>query len=274
MLRAAGAAWRLLRGMRPARMPGRFLILMYHDIADGAGAERFAREMNYLGTVATVVPLETLLQSVRRGAARGTSCAITFDDGYEGVYRNAFPRLIEHGFAATVYLISGFMHKTFNLADRTGRSGLADGQPLLSWRQVCEMQRHGVAFGSHMSAHGDMSILERRQAMEQLRCSREELSSRLGRPCEHFAYPFGRYSMEAVNWVREAGFLSAATTIHRPVTAADDIFRLPRAGIEDRYSCGDFRRIIRGDWDFIGWLQTIRRPALRMRTTPTPSGRC
>ncbi len=66
--------------------------------------------------------------------------------------------------------------------------------------------------------------------------------------------------------MRKAGFRTAATTVHRPLSANDDLFRLPRAGIEERYSLNDFKNIIRGDWDFIGLLQTLRRPALRMRT--------
>jgi peptidoglycan/xylan/chitin deacetylase (PgdA/CDA1 family) len=272
ILRAGGLAWRLIRRWSKERVTARFVILMYHDVADGAAAGLFARQMEYLSKTATVVSLETLLQGVRAPqSARpddvsGTYCAITFDDGYEGVYRNAFPALAKHGFAATVYLLSGFMHKTFNVFDRTGRSGLICKRPLLSWRQVHEMRRHGVAFGSHTSEHGDLSALGRRQAMEQLRCSRDEITNRVGSPCAHFAYPFGRYSIEAVEWVRETGFLSAVTTVHRPVTATDDVFKLPRTGIENRYSWTDFKRTIRGDWDFLGALQTLRRPALRMRS--------
>lgn len=259
VLRAGGHAWRLLRGFASMSAQPRYLILMYHDIGEGIAADLFGRQMEYLGTVATVVSLEVLLQIAHSGTAQGISCAITFDDGYEGVYRNAFPRLLEHGFAAIVYLATGFMRESFNSADYTGRSGLIEGRKLLSWRQVHEMERHGVRFGSHMSEHGDLSVLGRREAMEQLRRSREEISGRLGKPCEDFAYPFGRFSLQGLNWVREAEFRTAATTVHRPVLANDEIFKLPRAEIADRYSLRDFTNIVRGDWDFIGMLQTLRR---------------
>jgi len=267
VLRAAGRAWRLMR----RRTAGRCLILMYHDIVDGAGSDLFARQMEFLSSVAAVVPLDDLLRVACVGPDRGIWCAITFDDGYEGVYRDAFPHLLKHGFAAMVYLSTSFIAESANRADGTGRSGLIEGRPLLSWCQAREMERCGVQFGSHMAEHGDLSRLRRRAAMEQLHRSRGEISSRLGKPCEHFAYPFGRFSAHAANWVREAGFRTAATTVHLPLLPADDPFRLPRVGIYDRYSLRDFKSIICGDWDFIGLLQTLRRPALRMRARTTPA---
>jgi peptidoglycan/xylan/chitin deacetylase (PgdA/CDA1 family) len=195
VLRAGAHAWYLLQSFTGMPTQGRCLILMYHDIGDGVMADLFGRQMEYLSTVATVVSLETLLQIARRGAAQGISCAITFDDGYEGVYSNAFPRLLKHGFESIVYLSTGFMRESFNAADCTGHSGLIEGRRLLSWRQVHEMALHGVRFGSHMSEHGDLSVLGRREAMEQLRGSRDEISSHLGKPCEDFAYPFGRFTL-------------------------------------------------------------------------------
>jgi peptidoglycan/xylan/chitin deacetylase (PgdA/CDA1 family) len=239
---------------------------MYHDVEDGAAADLFAQEMQYLSVAATVVPLEALLRIACSPTAHGIACTVTFDDGYEGVYNNAFPCLMRHGLSAMVYLSTGFIHESINFADRNGHSGLIEGRSMLSWRQVREMDGHGVSFGSHMSEHGDLSVLGRRQAMQQLRRSREEIANRLGKPCNHFAYPYGRFTPQAVDWVREAGFRTAATIVHRPLIADDNLLRLPRAGIADRYSLRDFISIIRGDWDYIGLLQTLRRPRLRMRT--------
>ncbi len=268
-LRAGGRAWHLARRLTGEAHTLRCLILTYHDIADGAAAELFERQMKHLSCMATVVPLRNLLQIARRGGGRGIYCAITFDDGYEGVYRNAFARLLEHRFAATVYLSSGFVRESGAAGARAADAGLIDGHPLLSWRQAREMTRAGICFGSHMSEHGDLSVLGEREAKDQLRRSREEISCRLGRRCDHFAYPFGRFSAAAVKWVREAGFESAATTVHRALTARDDPWRLPRAGIAERYSMRDFERIIAGDWDFIGLLQTLRRPLVRARPRST-----
>jgi peptidoglycan/xylan/chitin deacetylase (PgdA/CDA1 family) len=125
------------------------------------------------------------------------------------------------------------------------------------------MQREGMRFGSHLSEHGDLSVLARSEAVAQLHRSRDEIEQRLGKSCTHFAYPFGRLTRQSVSWVREAGYSTAVTTVHRPLAPGDDLLRLPRMGVEERYTLRDFARVVGGDWDFIGLLQTLRRPAMR-----------
>lgn len=262
VLRAGARLWRAVRGL--GRETGRCLILMYHDVGDGIAPELFKAQMEYLRGHAVVMPLEGLLRSARSGSWRGTACAITFDDGYQGVYRHALPCLLDHAFPAMIYLSTGFIRNLDGKGRCAGQSGLIDGRPLLSWREVCEMDRKGMSFGSHLSEHGDLSVLGRCEALAQLRRSRDEIEQRLGKSCEHFAYPFGRLSMHSVNWVREAGYRTAVTTVHRPVALDDDVLRLPRAGVDDRYTLRDFVSVVRGDWDFIGLLQKLRRPTLRM----------
>jgi peptidoglycan/xylan/chitin deacetylase (PgdA/CDA1 family) len=271
VLRGGARIWRALRGFTSTPGASRCLILMYHDIGDGIPAELFRKQMDYLSRAATVMPFNTLLERARSRTARGISCAITFDDGYEGVYRVAFPCLLEHNFPALVYLSTGLIHESVSVADPS--FGLIAGRRLLSWRHVGEMDRHGMGFGSHLSEHGDLSVLARPAAMNQLCRSREELAARLGKPGEHFAYPFGRLSAQSVNWVCEAGYRTAVTTVHRAVAGDDDPLRLPRVGIEDRYSLADFESVVRGDLDFIGLLQDLRRPTLRMRPRLDQCGR-
>jgi peptidoglycan/xylan/chitin deacetylase (PgdA/CDA1 family) len=270
VLRAAGNVWRSFDALLSARGTGRgrCLVVTYHDIGTGLSPALFRRQMEYLSRVASVVPFETLLRIARSGFSQGISCAITFDDGYESVYRHAFPCLLKHGFPAMVYLTAGVIRGSNGEVVGTERYGLIQGRKLLSWHQVREMNKHGVQFGSHLYEHLDLSLLGQNQAMEQLRRSRDEISSRLGKQCEHLAYPFGRFTMQGLKWVHEAGYRTGVTTVHLPLAADNDPLRLPRMGIEDRFSLRDFQRIISGDWDFVGWLQTLRRPILRAGLRP------
>lgn len=259
LLRVAGRIWGAAY-LPLRRKYERSMILTYHDIGSGGIApELFALQMDYLHRHARVISLEQLLEQTGKACGSGIYCAITFDDGYEGVYRHALAHMRRYGFTARVYLSTDFIHDSGDGAQRR----LFEGRPMLSWQQVREMGRNGIEFGSHLTRHGDLSSLGYQEAMEQLVRSREEITRQIGHACEHFAYPFGRLTIQCANWVREAGYRTAVTTVHRALAPGDDMFRLPRIGIEARYSMRDFISIVRGDWDFIGWLQTLRRPVLR-----------
>ncbi|NRF66439.1 polysaccharide deacetylase family protein [Aquincola sp. S2] len=115
------------------------------------------------------------------------SVVITIDDGYESVYRHAWPLLKKHGFTATLFVYTDFI-------------GAADG---LSWAQLQEMAASGVIdIQAHSKTHRNLtdrsageSDERYRQAIEtELRAPRELLEKRLAAAkvkVQQFAYPFG-----------------------------------------------------------------------------------
>lgn len=257
VLRSLGRLARLL--VKPAK--SRVAILTYHEVGDGLSLELFQAQMDHLAHHARVVDLTTAI-GCADSANEALTCAITFDDGYESVYTRAYPILRRLNFPATIYLNSGLIGDSGpRVMSLLGRDRPAH---MLNWNQVREMADHSVTMGSHLSEHGDLSVIDRAEAIRQLSDARRDIKSRLGTECAHFAYPFGRLSAESVSWVREAGHLSAVTMVNRGVHPGDDPLRLPRIGIEDRYNFNDFVSLVRGDWDYIGALQTMRRPEIRL----------
>ena len=94
---------------------------------------------------------------------RERTCVVTFDDGYETVYREAFPVLEELGFTATVFLITGYCGKQNSWPGHVSPVG---EQLLLSWTQIEEMARHHIEFGSHTVTHPDLACVKRRGRCE------------------------------------------------------------------------------------------------------------
>ena len=105
--------WRELR----ARLLGRVepVILMYHRVADLAcdpwnlavTPERFVEQVELLTHRRTIVPLDWLVEKLESGRVPEKTVAITFDDGYVDVLRNAKPVLERFGASATAYLATG-----------------------------------------------------------------------------------------------------------------------------------------------------------------------
>ncbi len=92
-------------------------IVNYHNVVDRPldafdrrslriPVEEFRAEMRQLHDRFRPVPLETLLDMARHGHADPRAVAITFDDGYAGVWRHGLPVLREFGLAATVFVIA------------------------------------------------------------------------------------------------------------------------------------------------------------------------
>ncbi|MCK5597533.1 MAG: polysaccharide deacetylase family protein, partial [Candidatus Eisenbacteria sp.] len=110
----------VVRGMAGLHRVGG-TILRYHSVsADESWAgdyvqkslvvapEVFARQVAFLARRHRIVSVGEMVQQMRsRRGVDPRNVAVTFDDGYEDNYRNAFPILREHGATATFYVTTG-----------------------------------------------------------------------------------------------------------------------------------------------------------------------
>src|SRR5436309_11207355 len=104
----------------------------------------FAAHMTWLARHRRVVPLDAALSSVGASGLlpRGTT-AITFDDGFAGVYRYALPILSSLGVAATMFLVAGTLDNPPRPADWTS-SPPPPSIRTLTRDEILEMQDAGV----------------------------------------------------------------------------------------------------------------------------------
>lgn len=105
-------------------MPGSdYTILLYHGVyADyvelgGRNASgkhmsrsRFESEMAWLAKNKPVVSLQEIIDAHNgRGEIPDGSVAVTFDDGFDNNYTDAWPVMEQHGIPVTIYLATGFI---------------------------------------------------------------------------------------------------------------------------------------------------------------------
>jgi peptidoglycan/xylan/chitin deacetylase (PgdA/CDA1 family) len=207
---AAGASARDAGSRSVSAVP----ILMYHVIAQAPSdapypqlyvtPDRFAAHMAYLGRHRyNVVTLREVWNHWRRGTPLASKpVVVSFDDGFQNWYTQAYPVLRRRGWVGVM-----------NLA----LSHLAPAD--VPW--VRTLVDAGWELASHTVTHRDLTLLDDRDLRREVWGSRVRLRSRFGVPVNFFCYPYGRFDARVVAAVREAGYLGATTTM--------DGFAVPRS---------------------------------------------
>ncbi len=149
--------------------------------------------------------------------------ALTFDDGYESVYQNAFPLLKKYGYNATIFLISGYVGK-MNLWEASFGKRFRH----LSWEQIREMSACGFQFGSHTVNHPDLTRLTKSELEYELRSSKEKIEGELNQEIKFLSYPFGRHNELVREQAKKAGY-HAAFSLNSEKNS--DLFALGRLGV-------------------------------------------
>lgn len=236
----------------------RSVILLYHSLGTNppvVAEADFRRQVAWLSENATLLPLEELLG---KPAGGGLRVAITFDDGYASLHDSVATILAEHGATATVFLNTGWIGETARKVSDAAQ-GHYPHECFLTWREVETLAEAGWTVGSHGVEHLDLTRQDAIAVARELANSKREIESRLGRPCRHFAYPWGRFTPALKRAVEEAGYVSALSGLHGSVSSAFDRYALPRIDIRAEYELRDFVDVVTGRWDYLGFKQRLAR---------------
>jgi peptidoglycan/xylan/chitin deacetylase (PgdA/CDA1 family) len=241
-------------------MPSRLPVLTFHSLEDRPSVISvppgvFLRGLTGLHRAGyRTLSLGQVVDGLRRRAPfPARSFAITFDDGYETVYTEAFPVLQRHGLSATVFLTPG----ESGSARGSGRLPSLGGRPMLTWSQVREMQRAGIDFGAHTCTHPDLTLLPRDRVEAEIRDAKAILEEALEARVDAFAYPFGRFDHRSRDVVRQH-FACACSDELGLVASDSDLYALERV---DAYYLRTDRlfSVMRTRW-FSGYLLARRIP--------------
>lgn len=226
-------------------------VLMYHSVSDAPTASTRALSVRpgMFGTQLCSLRRQgfTGLTFGEWGRRRRTGqplparpIVLTFDDGYADLIEEALPKLIEHGFPATVFVTTGWLRDA-------GRSTAASAPGrMLSWAQLSELSAAGVEVAAHTHSHPQLDRISTAQLHAELGDSRRLLEDRLGRPVHSLAYPYGYSSKQVRTVARECGYLQAAAVANAPAAASCDPFRVPRLTIRRSTSSAEFDSTVNG----------------------------
>jgi len=209
-------------------------VVMYHRVgesdlpATNIALDQFDAHIAELTSGAyTVLPLPEIIQRLRDGVALpDRTVAITIDDAFLSVYREAWPRLRAAGLPFTLFVSTDSVDK--------------DLPGFMSWDQIRELVAGGVTIGSQTRSHPHMPLLDDAANAEELRQSNARFMAELGQRPTLFAYPYGEYGTAVQRVVTEAGFVAAFGQQSGALSAQDDLYGLPRWAMNEHY--GDLDR--------------------------------
>jgi peptidoglycan/xylan/chitin deacetylase (PgdA/CDA1 family) len=244
-LRASGAT-ALSRNLHDAA-----LILCYHNVVASTDAggdpqlhmpvDRFAEQVRWLAQRYDVISLRELAERKARGGSLRKVAAITFDDGYAGVFEHGVPLLVSLHLPATVFVVAdapdqpdGFWwdHPAVvaSLTPTRRKRWLTclrgDGQAILSevdplgttrsrsghrpgdWSAIMAAAAQGIEIGAHSASHRALTMLSDAEIEHEVVTSRDVIHRATGVRPDFFAYPYGLWDSRSCAAVRGAGYLA------------------------------------------------------------------
>lgn len=143
----------------------------------------------------------------------GKSILLTFDDGYQDFYTDAYPILSGFGFHATMFVPTGLMQNP----------------NYLTWDGINSMNGL-ILFGNHTWSHKNVQVSTSTMKMEISTADTQLSDHSLNNP-KVFAYPFGLETSQAENYLSSLGYKAAFTTISGNTLCKKRRFDLPRIRI-------------------------------------------
>ena len=233
---------------REARVP----ILMYHHIADpppdadpirqdlSVSPQAFEAQLRYLvRTGYRPITLRDLVYHLTLGAPLPEKpIVLTFDDGYEDNYTNAYPLLKKYGFVGTFFIVTEPVD-----SERAG---------YMSWAQIEIMSTNGMEIGAHSYTHPDLRDKPMDYIIWQAVAPKEAIEARIQQPVRFFSYPSGRYDEQVVNVLRSANFWGAVTIETGTYQSSQRPFELRRIRVRGSDTLNMFAQKLNLEWQGVG----------------------
>ena len=150
---------------------------------------------------------------------------ITFDDGYKDLIINALPLLKKYNFKATSFIISNLIGKK-NIWDELN-TNIKDKE-LMNLSDIHFWLKNGMRVGSQSKNHKKLTLLDKKDAIDEIVNSKDELETLTGKSINAFCYPYGLHNESIVNIVKEKYDSAFTTNRSRFDPARHDKYKLPR----------------------------------------------
>lgn len=240
-------------------------ILLYHSV-DNSGSvistskEKFNRQMEYLyergyQTISLAEYLKNI--SSPNGIASTQKVVLTFDDGFQNNYTEAFPILRKYGFSATIFLTTNYINGYCTWDKHPSIPDL----PLMAWEEVKEMSAEGIDFESHTCSHPKLPALSDNEMKNELTHSKECIENILNKTVRFLCHPYGATNIKTQEAARSCGYAGAFGGLDFSLAnSINRIYDLTRVGTNHFKTLQDFKAGLTGTYH---WYVKLRRILLK-----------
>ncbi|WP_409345323.1 polysaccharide deacetylase family protein [Paenibacillus sp. MBLB4367] len=228
-------------------------VIMYHHVHDEAQSsgtittKLFRDQLAYLKSQGyNFITLNDLKQFMKGSAVPENAVLVTFDDGYESFYTNAFPVLKEMDIPAVNFVITKDLEDP--KASYIPSMSRDEIKAMTAQMSTIDLQCH--TYGLHEKIGGVAALTGRIKNSQGVTESEEQYKQRIfddtkmclnslkglyPAPIDSLAYPFGIYNKTAASIVHDAGVQYAFTILPRMTTRSTDPLKIPRINAGSPY---------------------------------------
>ena len=150
---------------------------------------------------------------------------LTIDDGFKSFYDQAWPILKKEKIPFILFVNTR----------EVGTRGY------MSWKQIKEISKENFAhIGNHSYSHEYLIDMSNQEIVDDVNLAISDLKNNLGYNSSFFSYPFGEYSNNFKNIIKNLGFKYAFGQHSGVVDETKDFYELPRFPINETY--GEIKR--------------------------------
>lgn len=157
---------------------------------------------------------------------------ITFDDGYENNFTDAYPILVKYNIKATIFLPSNII----------GLPKCLNKEQILKMSNLVEIQSHSLN-------HPSLVSLDKENITKQLIESKKSIEEITKKDVIAFAYPYGDYNLEIMDEVKKYYQYGVATWRYHTDDKKYENYQITRVGVYNNSRFARIRAFLKGKFD-------------------------
>lgn len=171
-------------------------ILNGHRVQNEAEPDKFRKLLKDLSQSVTFINIQNAVEMISNHENPDKPfVAFTFDDGFMDGYHYFAPILEEFGVNALFFVnpnyVEGDERYIYNFNENTV---LTPDKLPMRWKQLKELADRGHIIGAHTMDHYMINSDDDEVLRYQIISCKAHIEKNIGKPCDYFAFPFGRLS--------------------------------------------------------------------------------